>query len=50
MKLLRHISILAAAAGLLCSCQELEMVQAYAPEDVVAPVLHSTLPEEIVVT
>ena len=26
------------------------MVQAYAPEDVVAPVLHSTLPEEIVVT
>lgn len=50
MKLLRHISILAAAAGLLCACQELEMVQAYAPEDVVAPVLHSTLPEEIVVT
>lgn len=50
MKLLRHISILAAAAGLLCACQELEIVQAYAPEDVVAPVLHSTLPEEIVVT
>ena len=55
MKILRNISILAAAAGLFCGCQELEMVRTYAPEDVVAPALHSimqgeTAVEEITVT
>lgn len=39
MKIFRYISALAAAAGLFSACQELEMVQTYAPEDVVAPVL-----------
>ena len=55
MKILRNISILAAAAGLFCGCQELEMVRTYAPEDVVAPALRSimqgeTAVEEITVT
>ncbi len=39
MKIFRYISALAAAAGLFSACQELEMIQTYAPEDVVAPVL-----------
>ena len=39
MKIFRYISALAAAAGLFSACQELEKVQTYAPEDVVAPVL-----------
>ncbi len=40
---------LAGTAGLLSGCQDLEEVRAYAPEDVVAPVL-GNLPSEIVIT
>ncbi|MBO8480088.1 MAG: SusF/SusE family outer membrane protein [Bacteroidetes bacterium] len=49
MKILRNISILAAAAGLFCGCQELEMVRTYAPEDVMAPALHSIMQGETAV-
>jgi len=49
MKILRNISILAAAAGLFCGCQELEMVRTYAPEDVVAPALRSIMQGETAV-
>lgn len=41
--------ILAAAAGLLSSCQKLDQVKAYDPSKVVAPVLHA-LPDEIAIT
>ena len=36
--------------GTLISCQELEQVRAFSPEEVVAPVLHDNLPDEITVT
>lgn len=49
MKIKRYAMMLAAAAGLFTACQDLEQVQTYAPEDVVAPVLHA-LPEELVIT
>lgn len=41
--------MLAAAAGLLSSCQKLDQVKAYDPSKVVAPVLHA-LPDEIAIT
>lgn len=49
MRILKYISVLAAAAGLFSACQELEEVRTFAPGDVIAPVLHS-LPSEISVT
>ena len=49
MKIFRYISALAAAAGLFSACQELEMVQTCAPEDVVAPDLHSIMQGDEVV-
>lgn len=49
MKGLKYISILA-AAGAFAACQTLEEFRTYSPEDVVAPVLHTDLPAEIVVT
>lgn len=36
--------------GTLISCQELEQVRTFSPEEVVAPVLHDNLPDEITVT
>lgn len=41
--------MLAATTGLFAACQDLDEMHTYAPEDVVAPVLHN-LPEEIVIT
>ncbi len=41
--------MLAAAVGLLSSCQDLDEIKAYSPDEVVAPTLHS-LPSEIVIT
>ena len=49
MKFARYATMLAAAAGLFAACQKLDEATAYAPEDVVAPVLHG-LPAEIVIT
>ena len=49
MKFARYATMLAAAAGLFAACQKLDEATAYAPEDVVAPVLHD-LPAEIVIT
>ena len=49
MKFARYATMLAAAAGLFTACQKLDEATAYAPEDVVAPVLHG-LPAEIVIT
>ena len=49
MKIKRYAMMLAAAAGLFTACQDLDQIQTYAPEDVVAPVLHA-LPENLVIT
>ena len=49
MKIKRYAMMLAAAAGLFTACQDLDQAQTYAPEDVVAPVLHA-LPENLVIT
>lgn len=49
MNFIKYMTILAAAAGTMTACQELEQVQMFAPEDVVPPVLHS-LPSEIAIT
>lgn len=49
MKFARYATMLAAVAGLFAACQKLDEATAYAPEDVVAPVLHG-LPAEIVIT
>ncbi len=49
MKFARYATMLAAVAGLFAACQKLDEATAYAPEDVVVPVLHG-LPAEIVIT
>ena len=49
MNFIKYMTMLAAAAGTMTACQELEQVQMFAPEDVVPPVLHS-LPSEIAIT
>lgn len=49
MKIKRYAMMLAAAAGLLTACQDLDEPRTYAAEDVVAPVLHA-LPEAITIT
>lgn len=49
MKIKRYAMMLAATTGLFAACQDLDEMHTYAPEDVVAPVLHN-LPEEIVIT
>ncbi|WP_308503143.1 SusE domain-containing protein [uncultured Alistipes sp.] len=49
MKLARYVTLLAAIVGVASACQKLDEVRTYAPEDVIAPVLHD-LPAEIAIT
>lgn len=49
MKITRYVMMLAAAAGMLSACQDLDEVKTYDPSKVVAPVLHA-LPAEIAIT
>lgn len=49
MKIMRYVTMLAVAAGLLSACQDLDEMKTFDPEKVVAPSLHA-LPSEIVIT
>lgn len=51
MKILKYFMSLAMAAGLMASCtKDLEEVQTYAPENVVAPSIHALDVNEVVIT